>query len=125
MPALPPSPSRAGGTLSGGIINAGRIAGISSGTRSYGVAVDELVQGGISNSGSIAINTTNAGFVEAYGIDVGENLGGSVTTFAGGLSNGGTISVTMNGTGIDGDGVASMSKRSSATSRMRLARISA
>ena len=75
-----------GGTLSGGIINAGRIAGISSGTRSYGVAVDELVQGDISNSGSIAINTTNAGFVEAYGIDVGENLGGSVTTFAGGLT---------------------------------------
>ncbi len=53
-----------------------------------------------------AINTTNAGFVsKAYGIDVGENLGGSALDVRGCLSNGGTISVTMNGNGIDGDGV--------------------
>jgi outer membrane autotransporter protein len=89
-----------GGTLSGGIVNSGHIVGLSSGSTT-GIGVFGLVHGGIGNGGSIAINTSNAGSVEAYGINV--DSGGS--TFAGGLSNGGTISVAMNGSSVDGDGV--------------------
>jgi fibronectin-binding autotransporter adhesin len=89
------------GTLTGGIFNAGRIVGLSAGTRSIGIGVDGLVQGGISNSGTITINTT-ANFVAAYGINVGEDLPSSVTSFGGGLSNGGTISVAVHAQGIDG-----------------------
>ncbi|HEX3974204.1 MAG TPA: autotransporter domain-containing protein [Stellaceae bacterium] len=90
------------GTLSGAIVNAGRILAPVSGTNIAGIGIAGIVQGGISNSGTITVNTTSAGFVAAYGIDLGEDIGGSPTSFGGGLSNGGTISVTVKARGIDG-----------------------
>lgn len=91
------------GTLSGGINNAGRIAGglITSTNFAVGIGVAGLVQGEISNSGTITVNATTAGFVEAYGIDIGNDLGATVSNFGGGISNGGTISVNVRAQGID------------------------
>src|SRR5207302_1832888 len=91
------------GTLTGGIANAGRIVGLTAGSTAIGIGIAGEVRGGISNSGTITVNATHAaGFIAAYGVDVGQNVGSTPTSFGGGLSNGGTISVTARGTSAEG-----------------------
>ena len=89
------------GTLSGGITNVGRIVGPTTTTHNaIGIGVDGLVQGGITNSGSIVLNTNLAGFAGVFGIDIGNALPATVTSFGGGISNAGTISVNGQGNGL-------------------------